>query len=216
METLIVLVFFIAIGGVAFYVAAMEKKRREALAKQSQRLGFGFVAEKDLELLSEVKDLEIFQRGRNRRVTNVMDNSASDSTTVVFDYRFTEGGRKSSHTFQQTIVWTKNRKRLLPRFVLRPESFWDKFANLLGFADIDFPKHQSFSKAYLLQGDDGQALRQLFSDDTLSFFEKERDWGIEAINDSLIIYRPKTRVNPENLPAFLSKAEQIDRILTPR
>jgi len=86
---------------------------------------------------------------------------------------------------------------------LRPEGLMHKIGSLFGYQDIDFDSHPNFSKHYLLRGSDEEAIRELFDDDLLSFFETQEKVCVEADGHDLIIYRQRKRIEPDTVQEFL-------------
>ncbi|MEC9473853.1 MAG: hypothetical protein VX584_04130, partial [Actinomycetota bacterium] len=62
----------------------------------------------------------------------------------------------------------------LPTFVIRPENLFHKIGSTFGYQDIDFDAHPTFSKRYLLRGPDEEAIRNTFTDEFLSSYERHK------------------------------------------
>ena len=56
----------------------------------------------------------------------------------TFDYRYTTGSGKNSHTYRQTVVFFRSPEVDLPQFELKPQSFLHGIGKLFGYQDIDF------------------------------------------------------------------------------
>ncbi len=58
-----------------------------------------------------------------------------------------------------------------------------------GYRDIDFKLFPKFSTKFLLKGDNEEDLRQFFTEERLTFFEKEEVYHVESRGSRLLIFR---------------------------
>jgi hypothetical protein len=65
--------------------------------------------------------------------------------------------------------------------------------------------HPSFSKKYLLRGEDESRIRELFNDDVLNFFETQNTVSVQADGGQFVIYRPKKCIKPDELRQFMDE-----------
>jgi carbonic anhydrase len=93
----------------------------------------------------------------------------------------------------------------LPAFSLRPENIWHKVRSWLGYQDIDFEGYPTFSARYLLRGADEEAIRAVFTDRILGFYEATAGLCTEGNEDRLLFYRQPVRVKPEDVRAFVEE-----------
>jgi len=151
----------------------------------------------------------------------------------LFDYRYVTGSGKNAHAHRQTVVAFPNlgggvspgggnggfgpsrglkpaaRGVHLPAFELCRENIFHKIGKVFGFRDIDFPEHPSFSKRYLLRGEDEPAVRAIFDAGLMNSFDHTREINVEAGGNCLIVYRASRRVKPADLLAFLDEAAGV-------
>jgi hypothetical protein len=151
------------IGGIIAVNSRMEQKRTEALAAASQTMGFAFEPDGDLEVLKGFGDLPLYGRGHSMKVMNVMTGQAGDRDVKLFDYRYTTGSGKNSHTWSQTVALFPKAGQGLPDLLLAPENVFHKIGAAFGYQDIDFDTSPDFSSHYLLRGPDEMAIRAAFS-----------------------------------------------------
>lgn len=123
----------------------------------------------------------------------------------VFDYRYTTGSGKNSHTYRQTVAFCRSPEMDLPQFELRPQSFFHGIGKLFGYQDIEFQSHPKFSKAFLLRGTSETAVRKLFTADLLAFCETKPQVSIEGHGHDLVFYRSSKRVKPEQFRDLMSE-----------
>lgn len=193
-----------------------EKARVEGLRQASLAVGFSFDAEGDLDQIKALGDLPLYGRGHSRHLKNVMGGRAAAEEARIFDYQYTTGGGKESHTWRQTVALYPGGGRGLPDFVLAPENVFHKLGQLLGYQDIDFDSSPVFSSRYLLRGPDEAAIRSAFTVDTRSFFEQEAGWTVEVQGGNVGIYRSGKQLAPAELGAFLQETATVLRALAHR
>ena len=193
-----------------------QKKRIEALRVACDSLGFAFEEKGDPEAVKSRADLPLFGHGHTRRVTNVMTGRVGGQEVKLFDYQYTTGGGKESHTSRQTVAFFPGGGQHLPDFVLAPENVLHKIGQAFGYQDIDFDSNPAFSSRYLLRGRDDYAIRSAFSPDTLSFFEQHEGWHVEVQGGTVGVYRGGKRCAPENVAMFLEDTRAVLRALTGR
>jgi len=79
----------------------------------------------------------LFQRGHSRLAPNLMTGQYADHALTCFDYQYTVGGGKNSHTYYFLCVVMSSRVPFR-RLCVRPESAGDKVLGFLGAGDIQF------------------------------------------------------------------------------
>jgi len=212
-------VILIALAVVAFVVVLVlvqkraERARSEALQQAGVTLGFAFERTADLDQLKALADLPVFNHGHTRRAYNMLSRRTDGGDVKVFDYRYTTGGGKDSHTWIQTITLYPGGGRGLPDFVLAPEGVFHKIGQAFGYQDIDFDSNPDFSSRYLLRGADEAAVRAAFTPETLSFFETEPGWTVEVRAGSVGVYRAHKRCKPEDISTFTERSRAVLRAL---
>ena len=206
---------FLILGGVVLLIAVIayvsylaEKKRTEALKRVAEELGFDFFP-KDQGLLGELASFPLFSQGHSKRLTNLMRGEAGGLAVEIFDYRYTTGGGKSSTTWKQTVICFRLDGPGLPAFSLRPENILDRIGAWFGSQHITFEDYPGFSKSYLLRGPDEKAIRELFTEQVLAFYEGRTGLSTEGGGDRLLFYRHNKRVGPEQVRAFLEEGFQV-------
>ena len=181
----------------------LEKKRSAALQAQAQGMNFTFEAKPDQGLLGALGGFHLFSQGHSKKVFNLMEGRSQDIDLRIFDYTYTVGGGKNSQTFKQTVALFQSDPLRLPGFALRPEHFFHKIGSAFGFKDIDFDEHPQFSSKYLLRGADEDAIRALFDDQIMGYYEAHEGLSTEGERDVLLFYRQSKRPKPEELHTFM-------------
>ena len=196
-------------GGISFYlVIRYEKARREALRKIALRLEFSY--EKEFTPGPGLQKLKLFNKGHSRKASNLLTGERHGVSYKIFDYRYTVGGGRNSHTFRQTIAFALLTQANLPHFILAPENFFHKIGEKLGFQDINFRDFPGFSQHYLLRGENVEAIRGLFKPRLLEYFQgKKFKTTLEGGGNSLILFKHRKRIKPEDLEIFYHQFREI-------
>jgi hypothetical protein len=193
---MIVLVIGIVLG-----VVWVVKKRQQDMAAIAQQLKLKFYLKGDKSLFPLLSQLEFFSYRHQCRVRNLingtMQNEGHKFTVAIFDYYYTIGHYDETDTFGQTVLLFYDQSLQLPSFSLRPEHLFDKFANTLGFEDINFPESPTFSKRYRLQGNPEQIVRSLFQLNLLKFYETQKICT-EARGSAVCIF-PSSGLNSQTI-----------------
>lgn len=217
METLVPILAVAAvlalIGGIFVVSSRLEKQRTEALAAACQAMGFTFEPDGDLETMKGFGDLPLYGHGHSKKMRNVMTGRAGERDVKLFDYRYTTGSGKNSHTWSQTVALFPRGGEGLPDFLLAPENIFHKIGQVFGYQDIDFDSSPEFSSHYLLRGPDEMAIRSAFGAEALGYFAQERGWHVEVAGGNVGIYRSDKRCKPEDLRSFLEEAKAVLRAL---
>jgi hypothetical protein len=217
MDSALIVVGIIALIVIAaFIVVAAEKRRCEGLRRLAGELGLKF--EEKLIGLPGVKlgRLNLFNIGHAHRARNALSGQYCGVDLTIFDYQYTSGSGKSQHTDRQTVAAFYLPDAYLPLFALRPEHVFHKIGSAFCFQDIDFDHFPTFSSSYLLRGEDERAVRELFNDNVLMFFESRPGLCVEGADDWLIVYRARRRVSPEHLSTFLDEAFEVRGVFSKR
>jgi hypothetical protein len=88
-----------------------------------------------------------------------------------------------------------------------------KMLSAFGYQDIDFGQRPEFSRQFILRGPDEAAIRQLFSDRLLSFYESYPGTCTDAGGSQLFVYRSGYRFQPQEVQSFVGLALQIMNLL---
>ncbi|RLT03618.1 MAG: hypothetical protein DWI21_15495 [Planctomycetota bacterium] len=133
---------------------------------------------------------------------------------AIFDYQFV---LPKFGTFCQTVVWLHWRGANLPDFAIGPGSWLgqDLFDLLTGRNDFHFESHPTFSKNHQIRGGNVSAIRELFTEDVLNFYEQHSGLGTEVSGNRLLYYRVKVRVEPDDIQPFLNEALQLLALFQP-
>jgi hypothetical protein len=203
-------ILFAGIGALMFLIVrAAEQQRRDQQQAVANRMGFAFSAGADAGLLGRVSGFALCSKGLGRTAHNVMQRRIHDIDVTLFDYRYTTSSGRHHHTYYQTVALFETDRLRLPRFTLCPQHFFHRIASALGSQDIDFEAHPVFSDGYRLQGPDEEGIRRLFDEEALLYYTRHPDLHTEGDGRRLIVYRGRSRVDPQQMEAFLQQGLDV-------
>jgi hypothetical protein len=204
------------LAGIIWFINnRMEQRRVEALRQVAQEMGFSFEARPGDSLANRFRGLQLFSQGHNRVAKNLLQGKALGLEVDIFDFTYVTGSGKNRHTWQQTVLAFEINGAALPMFSLRPETVFDKIGQWFGKQDIDFDSHPAFSKAYLLRGEDEEAIRAVFPPDILEYYESVSGICTEAAGDRLVYYRAQQRVSPKDVRPFMEEGFRVLALFRP-
>ena len=208
---ILVVVSGLLLLGAFFYFCArwVAKKRTERFQQVAEELGLPFFPKGDESLVDLLDHLHLFSQGRAKKIANMLHGETDDVELAIFDYRYTVGRGKNSRTYKQSVIYFRSAAFALPQFDLRPEGLLHKIGGAFGYQDIDFDTHPGFSGSYLLRGEDETAIRDLFTDDLLAFFESQKKISVEGGGDQLVFYRAGKRIKPDEVGEFTQEGFRI-------
>lgn len=194
------------------YAKKRERERTEALKSSATMLGWQFAEEAPLNYLPNLESFDLFSQGHSKQIRNLIYGETNGVKAALFDYIYTVGHGKHSHTHYQSVAYFEPRQLNIPVFSLRPEGFMHKLISALGYQDIDFSHRPTFSSQYLLRGKDEQGIRNIFSDALLGFYEMSEGACTDGGGNQLFIFRPGFRTPPHEAQTFISWAESLQRL----
>ena len=191
-----------------------EKKRREKMRALAADLNFEFFEKGLADLLTALGSFHLFGLGKGRTMVNLMRGAAGGIELDIFDYRYVTGSGRHQQTMSHTVFAARNDAMSLPRFTLRPASFWSRVGGLLGYRDIKFDTHPKFSKLYNLKGADETAIREVFQPQVLEYFEEHPKLNVEAADDRLI-YFMASKLAVEKIRDFMGEGFTVLSLFQP-
>lgn len=201
------LIFFAGIvllilGGFAVQLC-LESARRKKMEQLSRHLNMSYTPKPDSAVVDRHPHFELFNIGRARKTTNLMERTLDGLSVACFDYQYTVGYGKNSRTDKQSVVSILNPALALPHFVMKPETFFHKIKKAFSGDDINFDTHPQFSKMFLLTGENEKEIRALFTDKVLRFFEEAKGLHIEADGSRIIFFKKRHRCAVDQIEPFI-------------
>jgi LemA protein len=146
----VVVVIFI-MGSI--YGAIQARKRREGLFELAQRLNLDFDAGRDCKIPERFNFFKQFTQGSDRYAANVLSGNYQQNEILAFDYHYTTSSGKNRQDHNLSFFILIMQGGLFPQLTIRPEGFFDRVAETLGFQDIKFESAE-FSKAFCVRSPD--------------------------------------------------------------
>lgn len=200
----------IVVATVIYLAWKYEKKRTESWALIAKDIGFEF-QEKNTSIVHAHSHFKSFSAGRSRKAKNILQGKNGNIGITVMDYQYTTGSGKNSNTHSYTMCIFSKEGLKLPSCYLRMQvSFLDFFGKMFGGQDINFDEDEQFSKAFVLQGNEEESVREIFTEKVrLGFLDyKGQNFTFEGKDNQILIYRQK-RIKPDDVLEMLQDAYKI-------
>ena len=205
-EGLIVILFIGAMIALAIIGYIADQRRTDAVKQLADTMGFSYLEDSSSYLPDTIWQFDLFNKGRRRKVRNLIQGNLDAGNVAIGDYQYTTGSGKHKHTYRQTVVFIESDQLHLPSFLLSPENIFHKIGDLFGYYDIDFDAYPEFSTRYLLRGSNERAIRQQFHDGVLSFYQRRPGMSSEGIGRILIYYKQNQCLPPKDWKSLLHEA----------
>jgi hypothetical protein len=196
-------VFIVLFAVIGIYSWQKARERTRELQLTASQLGWSFAASAPLNMIAGLERFALFNQGQGKQISNFMYGEASGTKAAVFDYAYVTGSGKNRQTHYQSVVYLEPGYLSLPYFSLRPEGLLYKIFTAFGYQDIDFGQRPEFSKQYLLRGQDEQAIRQMFNDTLLSFYEMYPGTSTDGGGNQLFLFRGGYRFQPQEIQSYV-------------
>ena len=206
---LFAVILFIIISAI---IAAFkrERKRKDNWREIAKDIGFEF-SEVNNSLIHKHSSFKTFGMGRDRQAKNVMLGKNGDIDIAVMDYQYVTGSGKQRQKHYTTICLFSKAGLNLPSCYVRMQiAFFDFLGKVFGGQDIDFVEDPDFSKAFVLQGDDEKAVRELFDESVRKGFMeyKGKNFVFEGEGNVFLINKGQ-RIKPEQLTSIFEDSYKI-------
>ena len=152
--------------------------------------------------------LGIFNSGRARRAANLVLVPFKRGKIFFFDYRYTTGRGKHSHTHNFTLALMKTAASI-PDFYLRPENFLDKIGEFIGFDDIDIQGHPGFSSKYHLKSSFPEAVVSFFNNERIVAMENGPAWNVYAGGPYFVLFKKRGIVPVAAYPNYIEEVKTL-------
>jgi hypothetical protein len=192
-----------------YFVPVLGYQRTKAFNQLAQIMNLTFSEKGDDSVLNILGGFHLFSQGYSRKIANILTGNLNKIPVTIFEYRYTTGGGKSTKIWRQTVILLESDQLQLPSFVLRPENLLDKIENVFGHKDIDFEAYPNFSKHYLLRGNNEEAVRKIFTDPNIAYYEEHPGLSTEVDGNRLIFYRGSKVVPVNKIQSFMEQGYDI-------
>ncbi len=181
--------------------------------------------EKDYEFTSRVdwntsylRNFHFFEIRPIERKSNCIQGTFEDLSIdwEIADVTFCEGAAFTAEVFNATVMVLKLNKEI-PEFSMEKEGVFEKIFDRLmaftGYKDIDFEMYTDFSEKFLLMGNDEQAIRSLFTNEMIQFFENQQIHHLESNGDAILIFDRIKLARTDETIAFMEYGKELAKLL---
>jgi hypothetical protein len=200
-------VLFVFLMGMVFY---FDRRRRKKLGETAQSLGLTYRAVATDADCKMPAGCSLMEEGRNPAIGNVLEVARTDELDFTFfDLSYTSGYGRSETVVSQTVARMRAPLLKLPEFRLFPQTILSDIRIAFGATDINFSDSPTFSKKYVLRGEDEKALCRLFNPSLRQTLETFDHLTVEGANDVLFVFRWGRKINPADLAARIENDKRI-------
>ncbi|MFN9714147.1 MAG: hypothetical protein ACK57G_10175 [Planctomycetota bacterium] len=203
-------VFLGVVGGIGLVIwlvaSHREKKRRERVIQLAKEL--------DLELNWILPDQEqgvfgqfqVVQKGRNRTTNLCLIADDGETRIALFDYSFITGAGENQRRHHWVVSLCRMDALDAPAMQLKPTTFLSLVGSLIGFQDIHIPEAPEFSKAFVIQGNAPEAIRQFLNAARRDAFLRDPKQTYALLNRHLLIVRENQKLNAPKIKPLLGES----------
>ncbi len=188
---IVVFVLFGLLFGVASIFAAIAaRKRREELFELATRLGLEFRPDNDYALAERFGFLDKLAQGSNRYAFNILSGSYREHQVLAFDYHYethstdNKGRRQTHHHYFSFFVLLLPMS--FPELKVTREGLLSKFAQALGYDDIDFESAE-FSRTFCVRSKDRKFAYDVCHAQMMEYLLANPDLSIEIEGPALAL-----------------------------
>jgi hypothetical protein len=207
MQPFFVIIILIVVAAIAVYAYYSSQQRKKVLAALAAAWGFSWDDGDPFGIEDRYEAFHAIGRGHSRRAYDVFHGNRKGRAMVCFDYRYTTGSGKSQSTHH--LSGTSIRYGYpFPNLVIRPEGFFDKVAEFVGFDDIDFESAE-FSKAFYVKSDNRKFAFDLFHARAMEYMlAQPQRFAMEFRGDTMLITDDSTW-SPKEFETAIAQVEGL-------
>jgi hypothetical protein len=191
-EIVVFILFAILIVALAIHGYYQTQARQKALGELAALHGWQFSAARESGMESRFSEFPCFQQGSCRYAYNVLQGGADQRSIYAFDYHYetystdSKGDSQTNHHYFSVMIvlvaWP------LKPLLIRPEGFFDKIGEFLGFDDIDFESDE-FSRKFFVKSPDRRWAFDVIHQATMEFLLAAPRFTIEMSGPAVMAYR---------------------------
>jgi len=194
------------VGIVIAIVIRVDRQRTQEIQSLSDKLNFAFTEDAGPALTATTQQFDLFSRGRDRKLRNIIQGRVKHLTVTVADYSYATGSRRNRNMHIQTVAIVQSNSSYFPKFVLTPKNTFHTIGGLFGLQDINFDAYPTFSNNYCLQAVDESALRDKFTSAGLLLLDAEEKISLEGNQQALLYYQNDKTLKPQQWRTFINSA----------
>ena len=157
--------------------------------------------------------LENFIYFKTKKVEHVFNQlSAKNNPCRLFDITYSEGEFIAKEVVRSTMLYIKTSSSV-PVFTLDKEGLLERLYALAGYRDIAIKNHADFSNRFYLRGENARAIKTLFTDELVLFFESNAYYHIESSKDGLLVFSKERIASIKEIKALLDFGVRLNAII---
>ena len=194
MGVIIIIVIAVFIGFVVFN-AMMTAKRQKEIELWAISKGLIFNSAKKYGINSYYPQFSCLHQGAKQYAYNICRGEIQSRHIEAFDYHYetystnSKGHRQTHHHYFSAVI-IESGLPLKPLF-MRPERFFDKLAEFVGYDDIDFESAE-FSRKFYVKANDKRWAYDVIHQRTMEFLLGMPQYTIQFGHNAVIAYRSTT------------------------
>lgn len=186
MQLSFIIIILVVIAVIAIYSYYSSQQRKRDLSALAAAWGFSWDDSDPFGIEIRYEAFHAIGRGHSQRAYNVFHGDRNGRAMVCFDYRYTTGSGKSQSTHHLSGTAIRHGYPF-PNLVIRPEGFFDKLAEFVGFHDIDFESAE-FSKAFHVKSDNRKFAFDLFHARAMEYMlAQPKRFAMEFRGDTMLV-----------------------------
>ncbi len=190
----------------------LERRRAEALRAEGIKLGLTLETSRNRDLGQQLRYLDRLNQGRGHVAFNVLRGTVSGESILACDFQYTTGSSNSKGSSKRTHcyrVYSLTLAREVPELIISPEGVFSKFAQVLGYDDIDFESAE-FSRRFCVRSPDKRFAYD-FCDPRMIEFLLSRPGLFVEVEGSRLATIHEGSMRPERLVSELGDLIEIRR-----
>ena len=194
-----------------------KSKRKEMLRLFASENGYAFQEKDQSGLIKYFGNYKLFKGASSRSLKNIVINTNDSLVDQQFgsvEYTYVVSTGKTTMVFEQTVYFHIDKSQVMPQFRLFPEKWYHGIGKWFGMQDINFAEFPEFSQKFVLQSDDEDYTRHLFTNSELiAFLKQYPDWWVEGVGYYMILYRPNKILAPELTGDLFRHGAKLNKML---
>lgn len=209
--------FVVLIGIASFGLALFQRSRWQrslALVAVADELGLSFQEKAKPRFYEGLEDLEIFRSASGINAVNVLHGEIEDLRIAVMDCIVAAGEPGNAASFENTVFVLRNVSRRVPNFFLTPRDFLS--GALLGYArlvEVELPGQPKFNKRFLLQGNDEDAIVEIFTAALIALCMAGDNQNVEVRPPFLVVQQRGKRLPSARYGDFIRHCVRLAQTL---
>ena len=192
MNAVAIALFIVLVIGLMVWGVYASAQRRKELMLWAQSKGLRYRRDRDHTMQKRFPKFDCLRHGSGRYAYSVMEGDWSERKLLAFDYHYethstdSKGHRRTSHHHFSAVILSSELP-LKPLFI-RPEGFFDKITEFVGFDDIDFESVE-FSRKFYVKAENRRWAYDIIHARTMEFLLDRPQFTIQFDRNHVIASR---------------------------